>query len=386
MTDTPLFMSRRFFLGAGASLALLGSPLFSTSAAAKAPKRNLVVIMLRGGMDGLTAVPARDPQMNKSRPDISVEGVRKLTSDFTLHPELEHFHNLWQRDKAAVVHATSIPYTGRSHFDGQNLMESGGHTPYAEKTGWLGRGLEAAGLEGLSATLPIPLLLRAGINPDNYFPTYWSPPRQDTMRMLLESYENEPLLKQTMAKIIQRPAAMLQEQGGGRKAPELAKTAARELAREDGPRVAVFDIGGFDTHAAQGGADGEHGEKLSMVDKVIERLDSGMGEAFDNTLVVTLTEFGRTLDQNGGYGTEHGYGTAILMAGGLVNRAQIHADWPGLKARDLFEKRDLNATIDARAVYASAMAACFDQDFEKMRRDVFWGEAMPDLTTTLFKV
>ena len=178
----------------------------------------------------------------------------------------------------------------------------------------------------------------------------------------------------------------MQEQDGGRKAPELAKTAARELAREDGPRVAVFDIGGFDTHAAQGGADGEHGEKLRMVDKVIERLDSGMGEAFDNTLVVTLTEFGRTLDQNGGYGTEHGYGTAILMAGGLVKRAQIHADWPGLKARDLFEKRDLNATIDARAVYASAMAACFDQDFEKMRRDVFWGEAMPDLTTTLFKV
>ena len=109
-------------------------------------------------------------------------------------------------------------------------------------------------------------------------------------------------------------------------------------------------------------------------------------EKFDNTCILTLTEFGRRLDQNGGFGTEHGYGTAILMAGGLVKSSQVFADWPGLSTKELFEGQDLNATIDARAVYCSAMSACFDIDFAYMRRKAFWNHELPDLTEKLFRV
>ena len=111
-----------------------------------------------------------------------------------------------------------------------------------------------------------------------------------------------------------------------------------------------------------------------------------MEDELDNTLLLTLTELGRTLNQNSGYGTKHGYGTAILMAGVLLKKAQMHADWHGLETKGLFDGRDLNATIDARAVYCSAMAACFDVDFDYLRKRVFWGAALLDLTETLFKV
>ena len=108
-------------------------------------------------------------------------------------------------------------------------------------------------------------------------------------------------------------------------------------------------------------------------------------QAFDNSLIVTLTEFGRTIQQNSSNGTEHGYGSAILLAGGLVKKAQVHSDWPGLKKRELFEGRDLNSTIDARSIYASAMSIVFDLEFERIRKEVFWGEKLQNLSDKLFE-
>ena len=128
------------------------------------------------------------------------------------------------------------------------------------------------------------------------------------------------------------------------------------------------------------------GEKLNQYDKILGVLNEGLGPVFDDTLILTLTEFGRKIEENGGYGTEHVYGTAILMAGGLLKKAQIFADWPGLKSKNLFEGQDLNATIDARAVYCSAMSACFEVDFSYMRKQAFWDHSLPDLTDKLFKV
>ncbi len=219
---------------------------------------------------------------------------------------------------------------------------------------------------------------------DNFYPTHMSMPHKPELMTIAGSYPEGSALRKAMEKVISRPRSMMQ-QSNSNDAADLADTAATELARADGPRVAVFDLDGFDTHAAQGGDDGAHGEKLSDYDEIINRLHDGLGDAFDNTLILTLTEFGRKLDQNGGYGTEHGYGTAIMMAGGLVKQT-IHADWPGLKSKELFEGQDLNATIDARAVYCSAMAACFDVDFAYMRKHSFWDEPLPDLTDPLFKV
>ena len=376
-------ITRREFIAGVGSITLLASPVFNARAAGL-QKRNLVIIMLRGGMDGLTAVPPRDKRLNSARPDILVKKTKKLTSDFDLHPRLETFHELWQAGQAGVVHATNIPYTNRSHFEGQNLMESGGHVPYGESTGWLGRGLEAAELGGLAISLPMPLLLRGNTVQDNFFPTHMALPYRPELIKIAGSYPQGSEVSKAMEKVIARPKSMMRKSGSN-DAADLADTAAIELARADGPRVAVFDLDGFDTHAAQGGDDGEHGERLSDYDEIIKRLREGLGDAFDNTLILTLTEFGRKLDQNGGYGTEHGYGTAVMMAGGLV-RKRIYADWPGLKTKELFDGQDLNATIDARAVYCSAMVACFDVDFGYMRKHAFWDEPLPDLTDALFKV
>ena len=165
----------------------------------------------------------------------------------------------------------------------------------------------------------------------------------------------------------------------------LSLQAGKQLAKIDGPRVAVFEVGGFDTHAAQGSTDGAHADCLKEYDRILKGLQASMGDEFKNTLVLTLTEFGRTIKQNSSNGTEHGYGTAVLMSGGLVKKAQIHSDWPGLKKKELFEGRDLNSTIDARSIYASAMSTVFDLDFKRIQKDVFWGEDLQNLSDKLFK-
>lgn len=376
-------IKRRSFIAGLSSLSLLGSPLFNARAEGLA-KRNLVVIMLRGGMDGLTAVPVRDATLQKARPDIMVDQALNLTSDFQLHPQLRQFHELWEKGQASVVHATNIPYTNRSHFEGQDVMQSGGHVPYSDKTGWLGRGLKAAQLEGVALSLPMPLLLRGGTTPDNFYPAQFQMPRDLVIDKVASSYHDDAEVLAMMKKIQSRPRSMSFYTSNN--VDDLAKQAAEQLARAEGPRVAVFDIGGFDTHAAQGGADGEHGEKLRDYDRVLRLLSRGLGPSLDDTLIITLTEFGRKLHQNGGYGTEHGYGTAILMAGGLVRQSQVFADWPGLARKSLFEGQDLMATIDARSVYCSAMATCFETDFEALRRGAFYGDPLVDLTDRLFRV
>ena len=377
-------ITRRAFLTGSITVTMLGSPLFSVFAE-KRKKRNLVIISLRGGMDGLSAVPPIDPTLEKFRPDITVRRTLPLTSDFSLHPSLKNFHNAWKQGKAAIVHSSNIPYTMRSHFEGQDLMESGGHKPFTEYTGWLGRGMEAAGLEGLAIALPMPLILRSKANLDNYFPTKLSTPSPEIMKRVSETYPDNSNLKSTIERVMMRPYSMLSGRGS-RKAYRLAGTAAKALAKPDGPRVAVFDINGFDTHAAQGGSDGEHADKLYNLDKIFGKLRENLGTSFDDTLIVTLTEFGRKIEQNGGNGTEHGYGTAVLMMGGLIKKAQVFSDWPGLKRKNMFEGQDLQATIDARSIYCSAMAKAFDTDFEKLKRQVFWNDPLLNLQDKLFSV
>ena len=378
-------ISRRQLLIGSSALFLLGNSNFSL--ADNKRKKNLVIIMLRGGMDGLTAVPIKDDKyFQNSRPDIMVNNLKSISSEFNLHPKLKSFYKLWKNNQAAVVHATNIPYIGRSHFDGQNLMQSGGRVPYEIKTGWLGRGVELAGLESLSMSLPMPLLLRGSQNPDNYFPTKWSLPNDKIVNLIKSTYDNEIDIANTIERIRNRPISMMRRASGGRKAEKLAKVAGEQLSRRDGPRVAVFDVNGFDTHSAQGGSNGLHGTKLVQVDKIISNLKNSLGESFKDTLILTLTEFGRTLNQNGGNGTDHGYGSAILMAGGLIKTAQVHTDWPGLKNNNLFEGRDLNSTIDSRSIYCSAISTCFDLDFELVKRKVFWNEKLDDYSSKLFKV
>jgi uncharacterized protein (DUF1501 family) len=385
-------ISRRDFLkGTATSLFLAGFNLPALATSSR--KKNLVVIMLRGGMDGLCAVPViGDKNFEKRRKNILIENTIKLNSDFALHPKLIGFNKCWNENTGSIVHATSIPYKQRSHFEGQNLMESGGKVPYQEKTGWVGRAMKLANLQGdgLALSLPMPLLLRGIPKNNNYFPTWGRLPRKDTLDLLKSVYadSSEDELLQMMDFIKKRKdEQMMGGTGGGdrQKNKNLARQAAKYLRKLDGPRVAVFEVGGFDTHAAQGGVDGTHTECLVEMDEIINNLRDNLQEAYKDTIILTVTEFGRTIKQNGGNGTEHGYGTAVFLAGGLVKKSQVHTDWPGLKRKELFDGRDLNATIDARSVYASAMSTVFDLDFKRIQKEVFFGDKLQNLSDKLFK-
>ena len=385
-------ITRRDFLkGTATTLFLAGFNLPALASSSR--KKNLVVIMLRGGMDGLCAVPViGDKNFEKRRKSILIENAIKLNSDFALHPRLIGFNKCWNDNTGSIVHATSIPYTQRSHFEGQNLMESGGRVAYQEKTGWVGRAMKLANLQGdgLALSLPMPLLLRGIPKNNNYFPGRGKLPREATLDLLRSVYaeSSEDELLEMMNYIKKRKN---EEMMGGtmnygkRKNKNLARQAATYLRKSDGPRVAVFEVNGFDTHAAQGGVDGTHTKCLVEMDEIFNNLKDNLQEAYKDTIILTVTEFGRTIKQNGGNGTEHGYGTAIFMAGGLLKKSQVYTDWPGLKRKEMYQGRDLNATIDARSVYASAMSTVFDLDFKRIQKDVFWGEDLQNLSDKLFK-
>ena len=381
-------INRRDFLKTTALTSLYFAGFGVPSLASNGPKKNLVVIMLRGGMDGLCAIPIKgDKNFEKLRSKINLDRTLALTSDFDLHPALKTFKNLWDKDQGASVHATNIPYTGRSHFDGQNLMESGGKVPYEIKTGWLGRGMKIAGLtgDGLALSLPMPLLIRGVPMNNNYYPVGERLPSKSALDLIKQAYldHDEKLLGETLKIVMTRD---LKNQGSDDNW-SLASNAGEQLSKPNGPRVAVFEVDGFDTHAAQGATNGAHADCLSDYDKIVKGLNQSMSkDAFNNTLIVTLTEFGRTIKQNSSNGTEHGYGSAIFLAGGLVKKAQVHTDWPGLKRKELFQGRDLNSTIDSRSVYASAMSTVFNLDFERIRKEVFWGDELQNLSEKLFKV
>jgi len=378
-------INRRDFLKTTAMTSLyfagFGLPSFASQ-----NKKNLVVIMLEGGMDGLCAVPVKDDKnFQKLRSKINLDKTLILTSDFDLHPALENFKSLWDQNNASVFHATSIPYKERSHFEGQNLMMTGGRVPYKHKTGWLGRGMKLAGLKGngLALSLPMPLLIRGVPLNDNYYPIKSSLPNKGLLNIIEGEFEqySENDLSATLSMVKKRKFNSY----AGQNNSSLAREAGQQLSDPNGPRVAVFQVGEFDTHAAQGGVHGTHADCLREYDQILRGLKASMGSAFKDTLILTLTEFGRTIKQNGGNGTEHGYGTAILMAGGLIKKSEVHADWPGLKKKELFQGRDLNATVDARSIYASAMSTVFDLDFKRIQKEVFWGEDLQNLSDKLFK-
>jgi len=384
-------ISRRDFLkGTATSLFLAGFNFPVLASTSK--KKNLIVIMLRGGMDGLCAVPViGDKDFEKRRKGILIENPIKLDTDFALHPKLKGFKDCWFDNTGAIVHATSIPYTARSHFEGQNLMESGGKVPYKDKTGWLGRAMKIANLkgDGLALSLPMPLLLRGVPKNDNFYPTDGKLPREETLELLRSVYadSSEEELLDMMNFIKKRKSEQMM--GGGqsydqRNNKNLAMKAGQILSDPNGPRVAVFEVNGFDTHAAQGGIDGTHTKCLVEMDTIIQNLKISR-RAYANSIILTVTEFGRTIKKNGGNGTEHGYGTAVFLAGGLVKKSQVHADWPGLKRKELYQGRDLNATIDARSVYASAMSTVFDLDFNRIEKEVFFGDKLQNLSDKLFK-
>ena len=363
-------MERRDFLkGTLGTLYMMASPNMALPDTNPTEKR-LLVVLLRGGMDGLASIPPLgDKNLSKIRKDILVNGANDLDGFFGINPSLRFLGSEYHKGRAAFVHATSFPYTGRSHFDGQNIMETGFEQAYAVTSGWVGRAMNAAGFSSLAVSLPIPIILRGNDVNSNYFPTNFSKAGKSVYKDVKEMWQNDPQLAGLLDPIIGRRM----QHGGRGDTRELVSFAAKEMHKPDGPRVGLLEFEGFDTHALQGNEDGHHAEILAELDGVLEGFKRQMGDLYDNTVVVTVTEFGRTASENGTQGTDHGWASAIFLAGGLVKGKQVISDWPGLGSKDLYEGRDLLMTIDARDVYAEVIKTVFELNDQDIARDVFLG-------------
>jgi len=339
----------------------------------------LLVVLLRGAMDGLSAVPpVGDPLFGTLRPNIAARQILPLDGSFGLHPKLRNLHQAWTAGHLSVVHSAGFAYTGRSHFEGQDIMQTGLPKPYNSASGWLGRGMQAAGVSsGVSISIPMPLILRGNPNTTTEFPNWMPRLPAGVANALPHLWAGDPMLA-PYADVIRRENLDAQAAGAdstsfqnARSLPELARLAAQELREPLGPRVGLIDVThGFDTHANQGAEEGTLAERLADLDGLIGAFRTHMGDAWQRSLVLTVTEFGRTAAENGTAGTDHGVGTCAFLVGGLNTQSKVYADWRGLNKAQLFEGRDLPATIDLNAVHARVLERVFDLSEKSIQESV----------------
>ncbi|MBR0666630.1 DUF1501 domain-containing protein [Roseomonas hellenica] len=354
-------LSRRpLLLGLAAGAALGPARIAFARAAGDA---RLVVVLLRGALDGLAAMPPYgDPAYAALRPDAPREpggpdGPLDLGGRFGLHPRLAALHAIYAANQAVVFHAISGPYRTRSHFDAQALLEGGAEGMSA--SGWLNRALAAlpedgATHAGLALGTEIPLLMRGPARVGNYAPPVTARPEADLLARIAALNDADPLLGPAMRDgLTQRDfnARTLGETGRAGRTPNptavLARAAGRLLAAPDGPRVAALDMGGWDTHVAQGQ---RLPGTLGQLDEALDGLREALGAAWARTAVLVMTEFGRTAAMNGSGGTDHGTGGVAFVLGGAIAGGRVIADWPGLAEGQLLERRDLAPTADLRGV------------------------------------
>lgn len=333
-----------------------------------------VLVVLRGAVDGLAlAAPYGDGNYRRLRGELALpgpgqsQGLLKLDGLFGLHPSLAGLHGYYQDDEAVVIHAVASPYRERSHFDGQDILENGAARVGALRDGWLNRALgsfDRSSEPAIALGQNTPLVLR-GDNPV----TSWAPsslPDADdsTIARLQRLYADDEFfatrLEQAMNSrdIADGMGGIAKVQRRGNEAQrfsELMQSAARFLTAPDGPRVAVVESSGWDTHANQGASNGALANRFAMLDAGLVNLQTGLGETWKKTIVAVVTEFGRTVRVNGTRGTDHGTATAAVLVGGAVRGGRVIADWPGLASTDLHEGRDLRPTTDVRSVFKSVL-------------------------------
>ncbi len=379
--------TRRFVLASSARLTLLAQ--FPGLGLAM-PVRNarFVVVILRGALDGLAAVPPyAEPRYAALRGALALGspgagGALKLDGLFALHPSLTTLHELYAARELAVLHAVATPYRERSHFDGQAVLENGGALPAALRDGWLNRALGSlptgAGEAAVALAENVPLVLRGGHSVDSWSPSRLPDAADDTLERVASLYANDAILAAHLHEALATRAIAAGMPGGAagaiRGEPQLgalAEAAARFLSVPDGPRIAVLEASGWDTHANQGAEQGQLAARLGALDAAVASLKRGLGSAWRDTAVLVVTEFGRTVAVNGTRGTDHGTGACALLAGGAVAGGRVIADWPGLAERDLYEARDLRPTTDLRAVFKGVLRDHFGADEHALATTVF---------------
>lgn len=385
---------RRHLLGALGAGTLAPWATLSFAASGAPADRRFVFVILRGGLDGLSSVPAvGDPEFAPARGALAQFGSAPLALDgtFALHPALAQLHAMYGRGELAVVHAVGLPYRDRSHFDAQQVLESGGVRPYEITSGWLGRTLGANGAKGLALNTAVPLVLRGPGAIDTWAPSTLPDPSADLVARIERMYANDRTLANALerAKSLHLDGVMAAETsaagpmgaaaGGGNPRGGgfvlLAQRAAEFLAQAEGPQVAVLEVSGWDTHANQANPNGPLANNLRSLDQGLGALREGLAAngTWGRTVVVVATEFGREVAINGTLGTDHGTGGAAFVLGGAVAGGRVVADWPGLAKKNRFDGRDLRTTTDLRAVLKGVLSTHLRVSDRVLNTEVFPG-------------
>lgn len=354
-----------------------------------AGQRRFVFVLLRGALDGLAAVPPiGDPDYARLRGELNLSAaaqLHRLDDLFALHPSLEFMAGLWQQKQLAVAHAVATPYRERSHFDAQDVLESGALMPHASQSGWLNRALaalpavRAGSSAGIALGANVPLAMRGPAEVASWSPGTMPELDDDTLNRIGQMYGADSLLSQRLSEALGADDIAGASDGmnamgrgrGGVQVEQVARTAANFLVQPGGPSVAMFDTTGWDTHANQGADKGALALRLTALDAGLKALRDGLGESWDRTVVLVATEFGRTAAINGTRGTDHGTGAAAFLLGGAVRGGRVLGDWPGLKSSQLYQGRDLMPTTDLRSLMKSVLRDHLQVPQKQLDAEVF---------------
>ena len=369
-------LSRRDILRA-AGIGTIATSLPGWALAKPDSDARFVLIILRGAADGLAiAAPYGDANYRKIRGELSMpapgedDGLLRLDNTFGLHPSLPGVYAQYEKNQAIVVHALASPYRSRSHFDGQDVLENGAAGTASLRDGWLNRALAPLGGSlgnevAIAMAQNTPLVLRGNNSVTSWAPSQLPDADASTLRRLQDMYADDEFFATRLVQALKSQEIADSESSMGemklrnRNSQQqrlMMEAAARFLTAEDGPRIAVLESGGWDTHANQGTTSGALANKLAGLDEGLTALRDQLGEMWSKTVVAVVTEFGRTVAVNGTRGTDHGTASAAILLGGAVKGGRVIADWPGLGKTDLFENRDLMPTSDMRSMFKGIMS------------------------------
>ncbi len=370
-------MNRRHFVSLSISgLAVTAAFPASVMAAATMERRFLFIIQ-RGAADGLaTLAPIGDPDFVRLRSLHAEESATgaKLDSMFALHPAMTQAAAMHKAGQARFVHAMASGYRDRSHFDGQNVLESGGLAPYARDDGWLNRLAALVPKEqskALAFAPAVPLALRGAAPVTSYAPSRFSDDgNADLMQRVSMLYAEDAQLSPLWQGALETSGMAGTGGAGSRKGADVGKMLAGLMAGPTGARIAVLETDGWDTHSQQ---KARLSRQLGELDALVAAVRDGLAADWDNTLVLVATEFGRTASVNGTQGTDHGTASAAMLFGGALGGklADVRTDWPGLSQAALYEGRDLKPSIRFENVVSEAVSSHYGLDPARVRRELF---------------
>ena len=366
--------NRREFMKLSGVAGLLSLPAARLAFADITGDARYVLVILRGAMDGLAAVPPYgDNQYQKLRgtlalPSPGVEnGILDLNGFFGLHPSFKNLHAMYKNNEAVVFHGIASPYRDRSHFDGQKLLENGTNNPLGAEDGWLNRAIGTIPAQQKNSAIAmaqkVPLILYGDHSVNSWSPAVLPEMEGSTLDRIMRMYQQDVFLSEQLETAIETREMAddmsmdenRRQRGGQALLKAYVEAAGKFLVDPDGPRIAVFESSGWDTHANQGNSNGQLANQFRSLDEGLQILKNALGSHWDNTVITIVTEFGRTAAVNGTNGTDHGTAGAAFVVGGAVNGGRLVTDWPGLAKNDLYEGRDLKPTTDMRSLFKSVL-------------------------------